>query len=185
MQALVEHYSSKGWLQRVEQCVLHMDISSLDFNQVFFWSSYWRIMWLWEKKKEASSCWFHKFYSINHSLLLEFDLQVVRLCREHGLYGALIYLFNRGLDDFRAPLEELLAVVQNSPGRDAAAIWWFSLFLYRELSAYNIVLIVLCCHQYINWRRTNWGILCFNWFNWILGVLRKDLVPNDNWEVCE
>ena len=34
MQGLVEHYSSKGWLQRVEQCVLHMDISSLDFNQV-------------------------------------------------------------------------------------------------------------------------------------------------------
>lgn len=34
MQALVEHYSRKGWLQRVEQCVLHMDISSLDFNQV-------------------------------------------------------------------------------------------------------------------------------------------------------
>lgn len=38
MQALVEHYSSKGWLQRVEQCVLHMDISSLDFNQVLFLS---------------------------------------------------------------------------------------------------------------------------------------------------
>lgn len=34
MQALVEHYSMKGWLQRIEQCVLHMDISSLDFNQV-------------------------------------------------------------------------------------------------------------------------------------------------------
>jgi hypothetical protein len=35
MQALVEHYSGKGWLQRVEQCILHMDISSLDFNQVY------------------------------------------------------------------------------------------------------------------------------------------------------
>lgn len=35
MQVLVEHYSRKGWLQRVEQCVLHMDISSLDFNQVY------------------------------------------------------------------------------------------------------------------------------------------------------
>lgn len=35
MQALVEHYSGKGWLLRVEQCVLHMDISSLDFNQVY------------------------------------------------------------------------------------------------------------------------------------------------------
>jgi hypothetical protein len=34
MQELVEYYSKKGWLQRVEQCVLHMDISSLDFNQV-------------------------------------------------------------------------------------------------------------------------------------------------------
>ncbi|XP_077245678.1 transducin family protein / WD-40 repeat family protein [Tasmannia lanceolata] len=80
MQALVEHYSSKGWLQRVEQCVLHMDISSLDFNQV------------------------------------------VILCREHGLYGALIYLFNKGLDDFKAPLEELLVVVQNNQRTDAAAI---------------------------------------------------------------
>ncbi|XP_068669658.1 uncharacterized protein [Aristolochia californica] len=80
MQALVEHYSSKGWLQRVEQCVLHMDISSLDFNQV------------------------------------------VKLCREHGLYGALIYLFNRGLDDFRTPLEELLVVVQNNEKTDAAAM---------------------------------------------------------------
>ncbi|KAG6667166.1 vacuolar protein sorting-associated protein 8 homolog isoform X1 [Carya illinoinensis] len=80
MQALVEHYSSKGWLQRVEQCVLHMDISSLDFNQV------------------------------------------VRLCREHGLYGALVYLFNKGLDDFRAPLEELLVVLQNSQKESAAAL---------------------------------------------------------------
>jgi hypothetical protein len=33
MQALVEHYSQRGWLERVEQCVLHMDIASLDFNQ--------------------------------------------------------------------------------------------------------------------------------------------------------
>lgn len=80
MQALVQHYSSKGWLQRVEQCVLHMDISSLDFNQV------------------------------------------VKLCREHGLYGALIYLFNRGLNDFRAPIEELLVVVQDNPNRDVTAL---------------------------------------------------------------
>ncbi|KAF0911591.1 hypothetical protein E2562_011213 [Oryza meyeriana var. granulata] len=79
MQALVEHYSRKGWLQRVEQCILHMDISSLDFNQV------------------------------------------VRLCREHGLYGALIYLFNQGLKDFRTPLEELLSVIQNTSRKDGAS----------------------------------------------------------------
>ncbi|XP_010522886.1 PREDICTED: vacuolar protein sorting-associated protein 8 homolog isoform X2 [Tarenaya hassleriana] len=80
MQALVEHYSGKGWLQRIEQCVLHMDISSLDFNQV------------------------------------------VRICREHGLYGALIYLFNKGLDDFRSPLEELLTVLWNSESQRATTI---------------------------------------------------------------
>lgn len=85
MQALVEHYSQKGWLQRVEQCVLHMDISSLDFNQV------------------------------------------VRLCRDHGLYSALVYLFNKGLDDFRTPLEELLAVLQTSKSKRASAIGYKTL----------------------------------------------------------
>ncbi|PWA87262.1 Clathrin, heavy chain/VPS, 7-fold repeat-containing protein [Artemisia annua] len=80
MQALVEHYSTKGWLQRVEQCVLHMDISSLDFNQV------------------------------------------VRLCQEHNLYGALIYLFNKGLDDFRTPLEELLRVFRNNDSESAPSL---------------------------------------------------------------
>ncbi|MCO5611674.1 hypothetical protein L7F22_065929 [Adiantum nelumboides] len=71
MQGLVEYYRKMGWLQRVELCVLHMDIASLDFNQV------------------------------------------VKLCRENRLYGALIYLFNKGLDDFKSPLEELLNVVQD------------------------------------------------------------------------
>ncbi|MCO5587402.1 hypothetical protein L7F22_041351 [Adiantum nelumboides] len=71
MQGLVEYYRQMGWLQRVELCVLHMDIASLDFNQV------------------------------------------VKLCRENRLYSALIYLFNKGLDDFKSPLEELLNVVQD------------------------------------------------------------------------
>jgi hypothetical protein len=39
---------------------------------------------------------------------------VVRLCREHGLYSALIYLYNRGLDDFISPLEELLTVADQA-----------------------------------------------------------------------
>ncbi|KAL0413068.1 UNVERIFIED_CONTAM: Vacuolar protein sorting-associated protein 8 [Sesamum radiatum] len=80
MQALVEHYSKRGWLQRIEQCVLHMDILSLDFNQV------------------------------------------VLLCREHRLHCALIYLFNKGLDDFRTPLEELLVVLRNSIRENATCL---------------------------------------------------------------
>ncbi|XP_047318127.1 vacuolar protein sorting-associated protein 8 homolog [Impatiens glandulifera] len=89
MQALVEHYSKKGWLQRIEQCVLHMDISSLDFNQV------------------------------------------VRLCREHRLHGALIYLFNKGLDDFRSPLEELLNVSRNSE-RESASSLGYRMLVYLK-----------------------------------------------------
>ncbi|KNA19535.1 hypothetical protein SOVF_060920 [Spinacia oleracea] len=90
MQALVEHYNGKGWLQRVEQCVLHMDISSLDFNQV------------------------------------------VRLCRENGLYGALIYLFNKGLDDFKTPLEELLNVLKNHKRDAAAAAVGYRMLVYLK-----------------------------------------------------
>ncbi|KAL9255809.1 Vacuolar protein sorting-associated protein 8-like protein [Drosera capensis] len=104
MQVLVEHYNSKGWLQRVEQCVLHMDISSLDFNQV------------------------------------------VRLCQEHGLYGALIYLFNKGLNDFRTPLEEFLSVLSNRE-RDEATGLRYRMLVYllvlpslrdTELSLLNV-----------------------------------------------
>ncbi|KAL2575460.1 hypothetical protein GLYMA_16G018400v4 [Glycine max] len=89
MQELVEYYSTKGWLQRVEQCVLHMDISSLDFNQV------------------------------------------VRLCREHGLYSALVYVFNKGLDDFTAPLEELFAVLQNSQ-KESATVLGYRMLVYLK-----------------------------------------------------
>ncbi|PPD76068.1 hypothetical protein GOBAR_DD27005 [Gossypium barbadense] len=103
MQALVEHYSSKGWLQRVEQCVLHMDISSLDFNQV------------------------------------------VILCREHGLYGALVYLFNKGLDDFRAPLEELLVVLRNSQGEIASGLGFLSLLKVVHLIRYRMLVYLKYC----------------------------------------
>nr|GLL29510.1 vacuolar protein sorting-associated protein 8 homolog isoform X1 [Ipomoea trifida]GME03642.1 vacuolar protein sorting-associated protein 8 homolog isoform X1 [Ipomoea batatas] len=40
--------------------------------------------------------------------------------REHMLYGALIYLFNKGLGDFKAPLEELFSIIRNSKGETAA-----------------------------------------------------------------
>lgn len=60
-------------------------------------------------------------------------MQVVRLCREHGLYGALIYLFNQGLNDFRTPLEELLSVVQNTNSKDYTStgyvIFWLAIVL--------------------------------------------------------
>ncbi|XLR07802.1 hypothetical protein S83_035740, partial [Arachis hypogaea] len=49
-------------------------------------------------------------------------MTVVRLCWEHGLYSALVYLFNKGLNDYRAPLEELFEVLQNSQKDSAVAL---------------------------------------------------------------
>lgn len=34
MQDFVNHYQSKGLLQNVEACIVHMDIASLDIHQV-------------------------------------------------------------------------------------------------------------------------------------------------------
>ena len=36
VQALVEHFSEKGQPDIVERCVVHMDIASLDLNQVIY-----------------------------------------------------------------------------------------------------------------------------------------------------
>lgn len=34
MQSFVEHYQRQGWLRRVEQCILHLDVKQLDFDQL-------------------------------------------------------------------------------------------------------------------------------------------------------
>lgn len=90
MQAFVDHYSHCGWLERVEECVLHMTISSLDFNQV------------------------------------------IKLCRKHGLYTALIYLFNSGLDDFTSPLEELLIAAQSPSSRIEPRTLGYKMLVYLK-----------------------------------------------------
>lgn len=72
-------------------------------------------------------------------------VQVVRLCREHGLYGALIYLFNQGLNDFRTPLEELLSVVQNTNSKDDASsgyeIFWLAADLWSNTILFYILIL--------------------------------------------
>ncbi|EGC38608.1 hypothetical protein DICPUDRAFT_148703 [Dictyostelium purpureum] len=69
MQTMMTYYQELGILVRAEQCVLHLDISSIDFHQT------------------------------------------VVLCRKHGLYSALIYLYNKGLDDYITPLEDMMEML--------------------------------------------------------------------------
>lgn len=69
MQALVEYYSEKGWLQRVEQCILHMDISSLDFNQVIIMLGFFVYCFLIFQEEDSGAT---KCYTLLH---LYFKLQ--------------------------------------------------------------------------------------------------------------
>ena len=39
-------------------------------------------------------------------------LQVVLLCWGHGLYDAIIYVYNKGMFDYVTPLEELLSTLK-------------------------------------------------------------------------
>eukprot|EP01132_Coremiostelium_polycephalum_P006682 gene6682-8267_t len=73
MQFMMSHYQECGVLVRAEQCVLHLDISSIDFHQT------------------------------------------VLLCRKHGLYSALIYLYNKGLNDYITPMEDMMEVLVVKP----------------------------------------------------------------------
>ena len=38
--------------------------------------------------------------------------QVVHLCWSHGLYDAIIYVYNKGMYDYTTPLEELLSTLK-------------------------------------------------------------------------
>nr|XP_022322565.1 vacuolar protein sorting-associated protein 8 homolog [Crassostrea virginica] len=40
--------------------------------------------------------------------------QVVNLCWSHGLYDAIIYVYNKGMFDYTTPLEELLGILQQA-----------------------------------------------------------------------
>ncbi len=40
--------------------------------------------------------------------------QVVLLCWTHGLYDAMIYVYNRGMEDFTTPLRELFLLLRSA-----------------------------------------------------------------------
>ncbi|EFA85394.1 RING zinc finger-containing protein [Heterostelium album PN500] len=77
MQYMMSHYQERHVLSRAEQCLLHLDIASLDFHQT------------------------------------------VILCRKHGLYSAIIYLYNKGLDDYITPLEDMMEVFIKPNGNNS------------------------------------------------------------------
>ena len=43
-----------------------------------------------------------------------FFVQVFVLCWEHGLYDAIIHVYNKGMKDFTTPIDELMTILSNT-----------------------------------------------------------------------
>ncbi|CAL8258565.1 unnamed protein product [Lota lota] len=69
MKDLLAHYHGNGLMDRLERLIVHLDVTSLDMQQV------------------------------------------VQMCWENHLYDAMIYVFNRGMNDYITPLEKLFAEI--------------------------------------------------------------------------
>ncbi|XP_041866260.1 vacuolar protein sorting-associated protein 8 homolog isoform X2 [Melanotaenia boesemani] len=69
MRDLLAHYHDNGMMDSLERCIVHLDVTSLDIQQV------------------------------------------VQVCWQNQLYDAVIYVFNRGMNDYITPMEKLFAVI--------------------------------------------------------------------------
>ncbi|KAM4591822.1 vacuolar protein sorting-associated protein 8 homolog isoform 1-T1 [Odontesthes bonariensis] len=69
MKDLLAHYHDSGMMDSLERCIVHLDVTSLDIQQV------------------------------------------VQVCWHNQLYDAMIYVFNRGMNDYITPMEKLFAVI--------------------------------------------------------------------------
>ncbi|XP_078459941.1 vacuolar protein sorting-associated protein 8 homolog [Lampetra planeri] len=96
MRDLILHYQGQARMATVEACILHMDITSLDLQQV------------------------------------------INLCWSHGLYDAVIYIYNTGMNDYVTPIKEILKVLQTalSTGRQLPG---------DKVTAGNKLLVYLSC----------------------------------------
>ncbi|XP_008427356.1 vacuolar protein sorting-associated protein 8 homolog isoform X2 [Poecilia reticulata] len=69
MKDLLAHYHDNGMMNSLERCIVHLDVTSLDIQQV------------------------------------------VQVCWNNQLYDAVIYIFNRGMNDYSSPMEKLFSVI--------------------------------------------------------------------------
>ncbi|XP_013857088.1 vacuolar protein sorting-associated protein 8 homolog [Austrofundulus limnaeus] len=69
MKDLLAHYHDSGMMDSLERCIVHLDVTNLDMQQV------------------------------------------VQVCWNNQLYDAVIYIFNRGMNDYITPMEKLFSVI--------------------------------------------------------------------------
>ena len=139
-QALVEHCAREDRPEAVEAAVMHMDIASLDLNQVGLPSSHSPLCHHYYKRPRAGAV----------QRLTWDDGQVVRLCRQHHLYSALAFLFPRALLDFVAPAAELVVAVayaSDEPSTAAGDPDSLAAWSERRQLAFKLLVYLRTCFQ--------------------------------------
>lgn len=91
MKDLLTHYQSSGMMDSLETCIVHLDITSLDIQQVRVDQFVQRFVWVKQNSCPLIAC--VSFF------------KVVQVCWENHLYDAVIYVFNRGMNDYTTPME--------------------------------------------------------------------------------
>lgn len=64
--------------------------------------------------------------------------QTMKLCWTHGLYDAIIYIYNQGMYDYVTPLEELMTELQSAmnSGKFRISSLFIIIFLCRKRGYY-------------------------------------------------
>ncbi|XP_078010813.1 vacuolar protein sorting-associated protein 8 homolog isoform X7 [Phascolarctos cinereus] len=88
MKDLLIHFQDKKLMENVEALIVHMDITSLDIQQDFS----------------------GLVTAFRSRVICSFS-QVVLMCWENRLYDAMIYVYNRGMNEFISPMEKLFKVI--------------------------------------------------------------------------
>lgn len=96
MRDLLAHYHGNGMMDSLERCIVHLDVTSLDIQQV------------------------------------------VNVCWDNKLYDAMIYVFNRGMNEYNTPLEKLFSVI-GPPLREGRSL------TDEEVIMGNKVLVYISC----------------------------------------
>ncbi len=130
----MEHYERSGLVHNVNECLIHMDVANMDLHQVKLSVSSWAVRRCYAVNVSCSLLSSRLFLNQKHSIpaptptlpqlppspdtqprphpfragiIIGSNAQVVMLCWTHALYDAMIYIYNRGMNDYTTPLTEL------------------------------------------------------------------------------
>ncbi|XP_012585745.1 PREDICTED: vacuolar protein sorting-associated protein 8 homolog [Condylura cristata] len=130
MKDLIVHFQDKKLMENVEALIVHMDITSLDIQQI------------------------------------------VLMCWENHLYDAMIYVYNRGMNEFISPMEKLFRVI--APPLNAGKTLTGIFFLFFYILRYYLSIIKFTKEDFKNDKQA------VEYQQRIVDILLKVMVENSD-----